>query len=128
MRLHGGLSADLVSFLFNLNFSNQIPESLVAVLQVEFGVLNTHRAVGTTLSYELTRRFGAAGLPDHTIHIKLIGHAVQSLGAWLCKGITIELKGDVNDKGCNFCVINSAGVRLVAVWHVRGPPLHFPLL
>eukprot|EP00879_Flechtneria_rotunda_P003043 GHRR01003263.1.p1 GENE.GHRR01003263.1~~GHRR01003263.1.p1 ORF type:complete len:2008 (+),score=728.67 GHRR01003263.1:1512-7535(+) len=64
---------------------------------VEFGVLNTHRAVGTTLSHEVTRRFGAAGLPDDTIHIKLTGHAGQSLGAWLCKGITIELEGDAND-------------------------------
>eukprot|EP00775_Hariotina_reticulata_P011473 gene11473-11617_t len=64
---------------------------------VEFGVLNTHRAVGTTLSHEVTKRFGAAGLPDDTIHVKLTGHAGQSLGAWLCKGITIELEGDAND-------------------------------
>jgi len=33
-------------------------------------VLNTHRAVGTTLSHEVTKRFGAAGLPDDTIHVK----------------------------------------------------------
>jgi hypothetical protein len=64
---------------------------------LEFGVLNTHRAVGTTLSHEVTKRFGAAGLPDDTIHIKLSGHAGQSLGAWLCRGITIELEGDAND-------------------------------
>ena len=64
---------------------------------VEFGVLNTHRAVGTTLSHEVTKRFGAGGLPDDTIHVKLTGHAGQSLGAWLCKGITIELEGDAND-------------------------------
>lgn len=60
-------------------------------------MLNTHRAVGTTLSHEVTKRFGAAGLPDDTIHVKLTGHAGQSLGAWLCKGITIELEGDAND-------------------------------
>jgi hypothetical protein len=53
--------------------------------------------VGTTLSHEVTKRFGAAGLPDDTIHVKLNGHAGQSLGAWLCKGITIELEGDAND-------------------------------
>jgi len=64
---------------------------------VEMEVQNTHRAVGTTLSHELTKRFGDAGLPDDTIHIKLSGHAGQSLGAWLCKGITIELEGDSND-------------------------------
>lgn len=60
-------------------------------------MLNTHRAVGTTLSHEVTKRFGAGGLPDDTIHVKLTGHAGQSLGAWLCKGITIELEGDAND-------------------------------
>lgn len=69
--------------------------------------MNTHRAVGTTLSHEVTKRFGLAGLPDDTIHIKLTGHAGQSLGAWLCKGITIELEGDANDyvgKVCRWCV------------------------
>ncbi len=56
-----------------------------------------YRAVGTTLSHELTKRFGDKGLPDDTIHIHLTGHAGQSLGAWLAKGITIELEGDAND-------------------------------
>ncbi|KAF8066383.1 Glutamate synthase [NADH] [Scenedesmus sp. PABB004] len=82
---------------------------------VEFGVLNTHRAVGTTLSHEVTKRFGAAGLPDDTIHVKLSGHAGQSLGAWLCRGVTIELEGDANDyvgKGL------SGGV--IAVYPPRG--------
>lgn len=49
-------------------------------------------AVGTTLSHEVTKRFGDSGLPDDTIHIKLTGHAGQSLGAWLCRGITLELE------------------------------------
>lgn len=56
-----------------------------------------HRAVGTTLSHAVTKRFGAEGLPHDTIHLKLFGHAGQSLGAWLCPGITIELEGDAND-------------------------------
>ncbi|KXZ50144.1 hypothetical protein GPECTOR_17g780 [Gonium pectorale] len=64
---------------------------------IEMEVQNTHRAVGTTLSHEVTKRFGDAGLPDDTIHIKLTGHAGQSLGAWLCRGITLELEGDAND-------------------------------
>jgi glutamate synthase (NADH) len=66
-------------------------------LRVEFPVSNTNRAVGTTLSHEVTKLFGDAGLPDDTIHIKLTGHAGQSLGAWLAPGITIELEGDAND-------------------------------
>jgi GXGXG motif len=64
---------------------------------LEFGVLNTHRAVGTTLSHEVTRRFGDVGLPEGTIHVKLTGHAGQSLGAWLAAGVMIELEGDAND-------------------------------
>ena len=52
--------------------------------------------MGTTLSHEVTKRFGAAGLPDGTIHLKLAGHAGQSLGAFLCSGITLEVEGDCN--------------------------------
>jgi hypothetical protein len=37
------------------------------------------------------------GLPDGTIYVRLTGHAGQSLGAWLCRGITLELEGDAND-------------------------------
>ena len=68
-------------------------------------ILNTNRATGTTLSREVTKRYGEAGLPADTIHIKLTGHAGQSLAAWLCSGITIELEGDANDY--------SAKVRLI---------------
>ena len=59
--------------------------------------MHEHRATGTTLSHEVTKKFGEAGLPADTIHIKLTGHAGQSLAAWLCSGITIELEGDAND-------------------------------
>ena len=66
-------------------------------VSIESEVFNTHRAVGTTLSHEVTKRFGEQGLPKDSIHIKLHGHAGQSMGAWLCPGITIELEGDAND-------------------------------
>ena len=66
-------------------------------VKVAMNVVNTHRAVGTTLSHEVTKRFGDAGLPRDAIHVKLNGHAGQSLGAWMCSGITIELEGDAND-------------------------------
>jgi len=49
------------------------------------------------LSNEIAKVHGEHGLPDDTIHIKLKGHAGQSLGAWLAKGVTIELEGDSND-------------------------------
>lgn len=60
-------------------------------------VVNTDRTVGTTLSYEVSKRFGEVGLPDDTIHIMLKGSAGQSLGAFLARGVTIELEGDAND-------------------------------
>lgn len=63
----------------------------------ETAVQNVHRAVGTTLSHEVTRRYGAGGLPDGTIHVKLTGSAGQSLGAWLARGVTLEVEGDAND-------------------------------
>ena len=66
-------------------------------VSIECNVSNVHRAVGTTLSHEVTKRFGEDGLPNDFIHIKLLGHAGQSLGAWLCPGITMELEGDAND-------------------------------
>ena len=64
---------------------------------LEAAVRNTDRAVGATLSHEVTKQFGQAGLPDGTVHVKLAGHAGQSLGAFVCRGITLELEGDAND-------------------------------
>ncbi|CAL8462475.1 g2008 [Coccomyxa elongata] len=64
---------------------------------IEAEAINTQRAIGTTLSHEVTKRFGSAGLPRFTIHVRLTGHAGQSMGAWLCPGITLELEGDAND-------------------------------
>jgi glutamate synthase (NADPH/NADH) large chain len=49
------------------------------------------------LSGEVARRYGHAGLPDGTIHIRLVGTAGQSFGAWLAHGVTLELEGDAND-------------------------------
>ncbi|KAF8380054.1 hypothetical protein HHK36_027524 [Tetracentron sinense] len=64
---------------------------------IEMPVCNVNRAVGTMLSHEVTKRYYMAGLPTDTIHIKLIGSAGQSLGAFLCPGIMLELEGDSND-------------------------------
>jgi len=47
--------------------------------------------------YELTTRWGAGGLPDDTIHVRLKGSAGNSLGAFMPKGITLNLTGDAND-------------------------------
>ena len=49
------------------------------------------------LSHEVAKATEGKLLPDDTIHIKLNGSAGQSLGAWLAKGITLEVEGDAND-------------------------------
>ncbi|XVF10044.1 hypothetical protein REPUB_Repub07fG0149900 [Reevesia pubescens] len=66
-------------------------------LYIETPICNVNRAVGTMLSHEATKRYHLAGLPAGTIHIKLSGSAGQSLGAFLCPGIMLELEGDSND-------------------------------
>ena len=60
-------------------------------------IKNTNRVVGTILGSELTRRYGAEGLPDDTIHLYFTGSAGQSFGAFVPKGMTLELEGDAND-------------------------------
>jgi len=60
-------------------------------------ILNVDRTVGTMLGSELTRKYGSAGLPEDTIHIKFDGSAGQSFGAFVPKGMTLELEGDAND-------------------------------
>ena len=66
-------------------------------VRLHLPVRNVNRTVGTLLGAEVTRRYGAQGLPDDTIHITLNGSAGQSIGAFLPPGITIELIGDAND-------------------------------
>ncbi len=90
---------------------NEVPDSLDAQMlrdaapvferrekmQLTYNVRNTHRAVGTRLSSEITRLYGMKGLSDGHVHVRLRGSAGQSLGAFLCQGITLEVFGDAND-------------------------------
>ena len=64
---------------------------------LDLPVRNVNRTVGTMLGYEVTRRWGAKGLPDDTIHVRFRGSAGQSFGAFLPSGITLRLAGDAND-------------------------------
>ncbi|HMM54975.1 MAG TPA: glutamate synthase-related protein [Candidatus Desulfobacillus sp.] len=63
----------------------------------EIKVRNRNRSVGTMLSHEVAVRHGHAGLPDDTLRIRLAGTAGQSFGAFLARGITLELTGEAND-------------------------------
>ena len=90
---------------------NEVPDSLDAQIlrdakpvfdrrekmQLTYTVRNTHRAVGTRLSSEITARYGMSTLNDGHVHVRLRGSAGQSLGAFLCKGVTLEVFGDAND-------------------------------
>ena len=60
-------------------------------------IRNVNRTVGTMLGSTLTRRWGAAGLPDDTIRIGFSGSAGQSFGAFVPRGISLTLEGDAND-------------------------------
>ncbi|MFD9891825.1 glutamate synthase large subunit [Amycolatopsis sp. NPDC059027] len=66
-------------------------------VRLELPVRNVNRTVGTLLGSEITRRYGGEGLPEDTIHVLLTGSAGQSLGAFLPRGITLDMVGDAND-------------------------------
>ena len=66
-------------------------------IKKEFPIRNIHRTVGTMLSGILAKKYGAEGLPEDTIHFKFNGCAGQSFGAFLVKGVTLELEGYSND-------------------------------
>jgi glutamate synthase (NADPH/NADH) large chain len=66
-------------------------------VRAELEIINTNRTVGTILSHEIAKRWGENLLPAGTIHFTFHGSAGQSLGAFLAKGVTLELIGDAND-------------------------------
>ncbi len=66
-------------------------------VQIDVAVKNTNRTVGAMLSGEVAKRYGHAGLPEDTIHIRARGTAGQSFGAFLAHGISIDLQGEAND-------------------------------
>ncbi len=66
-------------------------------VKIETNIYNYNRTFGTMLSGEVARRYGHKGLPEDTIYIKAKGTAGQSFGAWVARGVTIELAGEGND-------------------------------
>ncbi len=66
-------------------------------VEIDMPIRNVNRTVGTILGSELTRKYGAAGLPDDTIKIRFTGSAGQSFGAFVPRGMTLTLEGDAND-------------------------------
>jgi glutamate synthase (NADPH/NADH) large chain len=66
-------------------------------ISYETDIRNTDRVVGTTISNAVTVKYGLKGLPENTINLKFRGTSGQSFGAFVTKGITLELEGDSND-------------------------------
>jgi glutamate synthase (NADPH) large chain len=76
---------------------------------VEMPIRNINRTFGTMLSSRIAKRYGHEGLPDDTIHVRLAGSAGQSFGAFLARGVTLDLIGDTND----YCGKGLSGGRVI---------------
>jgi glutamate synthase (NADH) len=89
-KLHVRLDNKLISES-ELALEKQLPT------RIECDIVNTDRALGATLSYHISKRYGGTGLQTDTIHANIRGSAGQSFGAYLAPGVTLELEGDSND-------------------------------
>jgi glutamate synthase (NADPH/NADH) large chain len=66
-------------------------------VKLELPIKNTDRTTGAMLSGAIAKLHGHAGLPEDSIWVSLKGSAGQSFGAWLAKGVTLDLEGEAND-------------------------------
>ena len=66
-------------------------------ININMKIGNINRVFGTIISNEISKLWGAKGLPNDTLKINLEGSAGQSFGAWITKGMTLNLEGDAND-------------------------------
>ena len=66
-------------------------------VQEDISIVNTDRATGAMLSYQISKTYGEEGLPSNTICLNFKGSAGQSFGAFLAPGVTFNLAGDAND-------------------------------
>jgi glutamate synthase domain-containing protein 3 len=78
-------------------------------VSIDMPIRNGNRTVGTMLSHEIARRYGHDGLPDGTINLRFAGSAGQSVGAFLARGVTLEVIGDTND----YCGKGLSGGRII---------------
>ncbi|MDC0195052.1 glutamate synthase large subunit [Alphaproteobacteria bacterium] len=105
------IDSDIGDYSFKLENRNPVVESLdekiikdakllfenKQKIQLTYNIRNTDRALGTRFSSEITTKIGMNTLPDDHAVIRMRGTAGQSLGAFLAKGITLEVFGDSND-------------------------------
>ena len=87
-------------------------EKVTASLEIK----NVNRVVGTILGSELTRRHGVKGLPEDTVKIHFKGSAGQSFGAFVPRGMTMRLFGDLFRPGlCSAQYLSNAALNSVAL-------------
>ena len=92
-------------------------------VELNYPIQNTDRTIGARLAGEIAALHGDVGLPEDTIRIRLNGTAGQSLGAWLCPGVTIDLRGPANDyvaKGMAGGIVAVTPTRNMGVPHAAG--------
>ena len=78
-------------------------------VEAAFPIRNSDRATGAMLSYHIAKQYGLKGLPDDSIRIHFTGSAGQSFGAFLARGVTLDLEGDTND----YCGKGLSGGRII---------------
>lgn len=66
-------------------------------IRAKLKINNVDRVVGTIVGSEISKRYGEKGLPEDTIKLSFVGSAGQSFGAFIPKGMFLELEGDAND-------------------------------
>ncbi len=66
-------------------------------LSLDFPIHNTDRAVGAIVSNEISKVYGAKGLPINTLKLNFTGSAGQSFGAFATRGLTLTVNGNTND-------------------------------
>ena len=66
-------------------------------LKLDFPIHNTDRAIGAIISNEISKTYGAEGLPINTLRINFTGSAGQSFGAFATRGLTLTVNGNTND-------------------------------
>src|SRR6185437_4630641 len=111
------VAEEVREYMAKLGFRT-IDEMIGRTDPIEMPIRNVHRVVGAMLSGEIAKRYGDDGLPDGSIHVRFKGTAGQSFGAFLARGVTLELEGATND----YCGKGMSGGRIVAY-----PPQNSPL-
>jgi len=86
-------------------------------ITLDMTIKNTERVVGTIVGSEISRKYGEDGLSPNSIQLHFTGHAGQSFGAFIPRGMSMSVVGDVNDyfgKGLS-------GGKVVAIAPIKGP-------